>query len=390
MSKRFLQAPTIYLGNGEKITDGTLIIKEDGSVEAVAKNIEVPAEKVEHFEGALCPAFINTHCHLELSHLKNKVQEKTKLNGFIKELQAIRFAAEEDIQKALDAADLEMQKNGIVAVGDICNDSITFKRKAASPIFYHSLIELFAFDPQKADEVFQNGLELKAKARELNLSASIVPHAPYSVSDQLFEKISALADNRPLSIHNQETEAENSMFQNASGAMIELLSKFGLQKETYQASGKSSLQTYLKKLPQQSPLLLVHNTFTSAEDIQEAEKMHRNLYWCFCPLANSYIEDRLPNIPAFVKAGVRCTLGTDSLASNHHLSILEEMKCIHQEFPEIDLATLSKWACQNGADFLKLPQMGSFEKGKNPGVNLLKNLDSEGKLSRETEVEKIC
>jgi cytosine/adenosine deaminase-related metal-dependent hydrolase len=249
---------------------------------------------------------------------------------------------------------------------------------------------LFAFDPKQADAVFQKGLELKAKAKELNLSASIVPHAPYSVSDPLFEKIAELASNSPLSIHNQETEAENSMFQHGSGAMIEMLSKFGLDKELYQASGKSSLQTYLEKLPQQSPLLLVHNTFTSAEDIQHAEEVHQNLYWCFCPLANSYIEDRLPNVPAFVQANVCCTVGTDSLASNHHLSILEEMKYIQQSFPEIDLATLSKWACQNGADFLGLPQMGSFEKGKKPGVNWLKNLDSEGNLSRETEVQKIC
>ncbi|MEX2380240.1 MAG: amidohydrolase family protein, partial [Vicingaceae bacterium] len=351
MSKRFLQAPTIYLGNGEKITDGTLIIKEDGSIEAVGKNIEVPAEKVQHFDGALCPGFINTHCHLELSHLKNKVREKTKLNGFIKELQSIRFAAEEEIKKALDAADLEMQENGIVAVGDICNDAVTFKRKASSSIFYHSLIELFAFDPKQADAIFQKGLELKAKAKELKISASIVPHAPYSVSDPLFEKIAELASNSALSIHNQETEAENSMFQHGSGAMIEMLSKFGLVKELYQASGKSSLQTYLEKLPQKTPLLLVHNTFTSADDIQHAEEMHKNLYWCFCPLANSYIEDRLPNVPVFVQANVRCTLGTDSLASNHHLSILEEMKCIQQSFPEIDLATLCKWACQNGADF---------------------------------------
>lgn len=388
MSKRFLQSPIIYLGNGEKITDSTLVIGEDGIIEALGQDIQVADEKVEYFEGALCPGFINTHCHLELSHLKNKVKEKTKLNGFIAELQSIRHAEEREIIEALNSADTQMQKNGIVAVGDICNDAISYNRKASSPIYYHSFIELFAFDPHKADSVFQKGLELRAKAKALKLSASIVPHAPYSVSDRLFEKIADQPNNMPLSIHNQETEAENKMFENGSGAMIEMLSNFGLDKATYQASGKSSIQTYLKRLPQQTPLLVVHNTFTSAEDIQEAEKTHQHLYWCFCPLANQYIEGRLPHIDEFVKAGVRCTLGTDSLASNHQLSILEEMKCIQKAYPKVELKLLIQWACQNGADFLGLPQLGSFEKGKKPGINWIKNLTNGG-LSKETEIVPI-
>lgn len=389
MSKRYLKAPIIFTGKGEKLNDATLVLNNNDTVEEVGENVTVPEDRLEYFEGALCPGFINTHCHLELSHLKGKVQEKTKLNGFIQELQSIRHAEEKEIVDALNEADLQMQKNGIVAVGDICNDAVSFQRKASSPIHYHSFIELFAFDPQRAETVFNKGLELKEKAKEAEIASSIVPHAPYSVSDLLLEKISSLAENKPLSIHNQETQAENSMFQKGEGAMIDLLSNFGLDKATYPFSGKSSLQSYLAKIPKNTPLLLVHNTFTSAEDIEFAEKAHQNLYWCFCPLANNYIEGRLPDIPAFVKANVRCTIGTDSLASNHQLSILEEMKCIQQAFPQIELNTLIKWACQNGADFLGLPQMGCFEKGKNPGVNWIKNLNENDELTQDSEVERV-
>src|SRR5690554_6123463 len=129
MNKRYLKAPIIFLGDGKRLEESILVIDENGFVENISQNIEVPADQViEYFDGALCPGFINTHCHLELSHLEGKIQEKTKLNGFIKELQAIRKAEEdEEVIKALNEADSQMQKNGIVAVADICNDSVSFQ-----------------------------------------------------------------------------------------------------------------------------------------------------------------------------------------------------------------------------------------------------------------------
>ena len=63
------------------------------------------------------------------------------------------------------------------------------------------------------------------------------------------------------------------------------------------------------------------------------------------------------------------TLGTDSLASNHTLSIWEEVQTILKN-TDLDLNTLLTWACKNGAEFLQLKELGTFEKGKIPGVNL--------------------
>jgi cytosine/adenosine deaminase-related metal-dependent hydrolase len=67
-------------------------------------------------------------------------------------------------------------------------------------------------------------------------------------------------------------------------------------------------------------------------------------------------------------------LGTDSLASNHQLSILSEMKTIHEYFPSIGIATLLKWATSSGARALQVDALlGSFGKGKKPGVVLIDN-----------------
>jgi aminodeoxyfutalosine deaminase len=69
------------------------------------------------------------------------------------------------------------------------------------------------------------------------------------------------------------------------------------------------------------------------------------------------------------------TIGTDSLASNHQLSILEELKTLSNHFPEVPINELFKWATLNGAEFLGFDQLGSFAKGKNPGVVLIENVN---------------
>ncbi len=388
MSKRYLKAKYIHIGNGTVLKDAGLVVNQNGIIEEIGEKLSIPKEKVEHFEGILCPGFINTHCHLELSHLKGKVQEHTQLNGFIQELQSIRMADKNTIEAAFYAADKEMQNEGIVAVGDICNDPFTFKCKKESPIFYHSFIELFAYDPAKAQSFFDKGWNIKKQANRIKISASIVPHAPYSVSNMLFKMITAIEGQEPISIHNQETASENELFQKGGGKMAEMLLQFGNKKENLHVSGRNSLPTYISNLPSDKPLLLVHNTFTTKEDVEFAEKAHSNLFWCFCPNANLYIENKLPNIPMFIKSGVRITLGTDSLASNYQLSILEEMKSIQKAYPSIPTSTLIQWGTKSGAEFLGLKDFGELKVNTNPGIVFINAIEN-GKFSEKSKARRI-
>jgi cytosine/adenosine deaminase-related metal-dependent hydrolase len=134
-----------------------------------------------------------------------------------------------------------------------------------------------------------------------------------------------------------------------------------------------SIAEYFKR---DQKLLLVHNTVSEQEDIDFAKTYFNQLFWCFCPNANLYIEKRLPKIDLFRKNRCKITLGTDSLASNHQLSILEEIKTIQYHFPQIPLTELIGWGTINGAEFLGMEQkLGSFVKGKSPGVVLIENAD---------------
>ena len=126
-------------------------------------------------------------------------------------------------------------------------------------------------------------------------------------------------------------------------------------------------------MSKQSKIILVHNTFTSKKDVKWTKENNYDTYWCTCPKANLYIENSLPDYSIF-DTDTLC-VGTDSLASNNSLSILEELKVL-KENSDFDLNTLLKIACKNGAEALGFENLGTFEKGKIPGLNLINNLDS--------------
>lgn len=388
---RYLSANTIYPINSEPINNGIISITNSGEILDIFLNDgHIPSSQIEYFQGVLCPGFINTHCHLELSHLKNEIKEHTQIDGFVKELQTKRGASEKTILEAIKKADQEMMKNGIVAVGDISNGNSTFKTKEKSAIYYHTFLEVFGFNPAQALDVYNRAKGLESELKQLNLKCSIVPHSPYSVSDELFTLIRETHDSKnPMCIHNQENKDENIFYQSGEGRLAQMLKGFGLSLDHWKTNHSSSLQGYVKKLPSNSKTLFVHNTFTSLEDLDFTLNSIPNPYWCFCPNANQYIENTLPNIPLFAEKETKCTIGTDSLASNYSLSILDELKAISAAFPKIKLNTLLKWATLNGAEFLGLDsQLGSFEKGKTPGINWLKEVEN-GLIGSETTIVKV-
>jgi imidazolonepropionase-like amidohydrolase len=82
----------------------------------------------------------------------------------------------------------------------------------------------------------------------------------------------------------------------------------------------------------------------------------------------------MPPVQMLLDHGVELTLGTDSYSSNWQLSIAAEIKTIKERLPEIPLEQILKWATINGATALgRSNELGSFEKGKIPGIVLLNN-----------------
>ena len=370
-----ISADYIFPGNSSPIKNGVLIIDANKTIVDLLdpQKEKINWDEVEIHKGIICPGFVNTHCHLELSYLKNQIQEKTQLHGFIKEIITKRNEfTEEQRNQAMIAAEQEMKNNGIVAVGDISNGNSTFKLKEKGNLLYHTFIEVFGSDPKIANEAFKNGEALYQEYFDKE-RISITPHATYSVSDPLTLLINkhCVANKSLVIIHNQETESENEFHKKGSGHLFEFLEM--TKKGTFIPTGENALASFLKKYEDLNHTLLVHNTFTDQLDIDWAKKYNNDIYWAFCPNANLYIENKLPNFQLFINE--KCTIGTDSYASNWSLSILDELKTISKSNPTISLEILIKWATYNGAEFLKFNQLGSFENGKTPGINLIENVN---------------
>ncbi len=334
-------------------------------------------DNIQKLNGILTPGFINCHCHLELSHLRGLIPEKTGLVDFVFAVVTQRHFPEEEILAAITAAESEMIQNGIVAAGDISNNLLTINQKLKHNMHYYNFVEASGWSPDIAAQRFARSKEY-FDAYSKYFPTSIVPHAPYSVSDSLWNLIKPYYKNKVGSIHNQETVFEDELFLENSGDFIRMYQMMKLENSFYKPSGKSSLQTYFNKLIDAAHVLLVHNTFTKEQDVEFVEKARPNhsVSFCLCINANQYIEQSIPPIEMLRKHRCNIVLGTDSLASNSSLSILDEMKTIQKRFPSIAIEELLTWATHNGAKALQMnDKLGSFEKGKQPGVVLLQNLD---------------
>jgi cytosine/adenosine deaminase-related metal-dependent hydrolase len=375
----------------DPIKNGVITIDDAGKIISVTDQNAppLPGVPVEHLNGVICPGFINTHCHLELSHLRDKIPLHKGLVNFIIDVQKFRDTDKSKVLAAAAEADEEMFNNGIVAVGDISNSNATIAVKKASKLYYHSFVETFSFLPAHANRVFDNTLALANEFKPL--PCSVTPHAPYSVSKELFKLIRNYSDtgNNLISIHNQECEDENKFYRYKQGGFNDLYAHFGIDISYFKPQARNSLQSIVPLLTNKQKVLLVHNTCTNLKDIYFIKRFDRKINWCFCPNANLYIENKVPKIELFIGQGFNITLGTDSLASNGKLCILSEMLTIQQKFPTISTAQLMQWGTLNGAAFLGIDDdKGTLEPGKTPGLNLLTGLDGL-KLTAETVVKRL-
>ena len=361
--------------------DKVLVTKEDGTIESVITAAEA-GEEVIQLEGTLTPGLINCHCHLELSHLKEVIPPHTGLIEFLCSVVTKRGFDPAVIQEKIVAAEKEMWENGIVAVGDIGNTADTAPVKSKSLIHWQNFVEVLSFTDEKAAENldhFTTQKQLLETAMQQNPVASrttLVPHAPYSISPRSFQLINELTAGQVISIHNQEHPAENDLYRHGGGDYLRLFKIFGIDQSPFPITGHTSLRSVLPYFNQGQTILLIHNTCITEQDIswatQYAAENGLRLVYCLCINANLYIENKVPPIDLLQKHNCEIVLGTDSYSSNWQLSIAKEMASIQQHFPHVPEEKILQWATLTGARALQWDQqLGSFEKGKKPGLTLV-------------------
>jgi len=383
-------ADYVYPISAAPIKNGVVTFDDDGTIISVTDpadpDVVAPARvdnpsrtqsgaPPERVDGVLIPGFVNAHCHLELSHLAGKSATGKTLLPFLVDVVTMRDVPQDQIDAAIAEQDRLMWEAGIQAVGDICNKADTAVVKEASPIHYYNFVEMFDFlQAERAQASFEMYHEAYRAQPE---PKSAVPHAPYTVSDPLYQKINGLNGSREtVSIHNQETVAEDELFQTGGGDFRGFFEGFGASLDGFTAPGTPSLFHALQHMDPHKRTLFVHNTLTTREGILAAQAWgEKGIYWATCPNANLYIENRLPRYGRFLEAGAKVCIGTDSLTSNWQLSVLEELRTISKYQSYVPFGELLRWATLNGAEALQFDdKLGSLEVGKRPGLLLLSGL----------------
>jgi len=366
---RKFSAHRIYPVSGPPISYGIIETTDDGTILNIRNTGGQPIEEagLEFYPGIIIPGLVNAHCHLEYSHVAGLIPQHTGIAGFVSAISKIRTSDPEKIREAANYADRKMYQEGVSGAGDISNTGITLSTKQNSRLQYHTFVEVFGLDKANAAIRFEQALQLAKAFSDAGLPHSISPHAPYSVGVDLWELLSR--ENRltrRISIHHDESPDERGLLERRTGTMVEDFRQAGFDLTLIPDEAPDIFKLLGKYLPD-SDWILVHNTIT--DPLPAPGSLKSGVFWVLCPRSNLYIENLLPDIEGFAASGLTVCLGTDSLASNLNLSVLDEMKTIVEAAPGIAFDTVLRWATLNGARALGMEKnLGTIEKGKNPGL----------------------
>jgi len=152
MMYRKFTADALFTGY-EFLTGGEVLVTDEyGKIIEIVSGSGI--SDADHFNGTLSPGFINAHCHLELSWMKDLIPRKTGMIDFLIGVMKMPRLPANEINSAIADAEQQMLNSGIIAVGDICNTSLTVPRKKDGNIFYHNFIEAMGFVDSFADQRF--------------------------------------------------------------------------------------------------------------------------------------------------------------------------------------------------------------------------------------------
>lgn len=360
-------ASHLLFDRGEAIPRPVVTVDDTGLIVSVGQWERLDGDaSTEFYAGALCAGFVNAHCHLELSYLRGAIARGTGFAGFARAIGAVRGGfAMEDRLRALEAADARMWHEGVQAVADIVNGETSFAAKARSAVRYRSFAEVF-------------GLNASTEAVRPLLQypdTTLTPHSTYSIQDTAFSEVVSDAANDPLSIHFMESDDEAALFR-GEGSLAAWYGRMGWRCDFL--SHGSPARRVADMVPRGRRVLLVHGCRVGeAEYDLVSDRLGQTLWWVLCPRSNDYISGLRPPVELLRQRGARICVGTDSLASNECLSMVEELKLLGG----VPLEEAVAWATVNGAQALGLDGgIGSIEAGKRPGLVLIENLsyDSAG------------
>ncbi|NUM79711.1 amidohydrolase family protein, partial [bacterium] len=273
----------------------------------------------------------------------------------------------------------DLEKTGAVAVGDIANHSETslaaLKQSSLYALIYN---EVTGFSPAIARQRFGEFARKVIQPANPKIRQSLAPHAPYSVSADLFRLAGDFIKIHRLhsTVHLAESLDEIEFLRHGTGKIKTMIEKIGKWDATWPVPDATPVG-YLDWLGfLHERLLAVHAVHVSDADIQILRQ--KNVSVCTCPRSNRKINvgGKAP-VGKMIAAGINVCIGTDSLASNDDLNLWNEMRFLQSVHPETGADMILKMATINGARALGLDdKIGSIETGKNSALIVVTSSES--------------
>ena len=355
------------------ISNGVVVVDGD-RIAYVGAGLEAPTgTDIDLGDALLMPGLVNAHTHLELTAMRGFLEGLDFRNWILRLTTAKREVFSREM--LLDAARygiVEGLRHGITTYADTCDSGVAFDAMREMGVRGVMYQEVFGPDPAQCAGAMT---ELRAKIARLRpLETSLVrvgvsPHAPYTVSDPLFAAVAKYArdESVPIAIHIAESEPEYNLVVNAGGSFADGLRARGIPVNP-RARSPIALLASLDVLAAHP--VLIHCVRVDADDIALIAGARCSV--AHCPASNAKLGHGIAPVKALLAAGVSVGLGSDSVASNNRMDILEEARLAslfqrvgHGRYDELDAACALRLATVGGAEALGIrEEVGSLEVGK--------------------------
>ncbi len=262
---------------------------------------------------------------------------------------------------------------GTTLIGDICTKIAAMGAGSRTNLRRVFFQEILAWTTGQADEIIKGlNSSLRKASRYPLLEYGISPHAPYTVSPTLYRRTAQFARVHGciLATHVAETRAEIQFLQTGKGELGEFLSAVGSLPAGWRPPKLAPIP-YLDSLGVLGPnCLLIHCNYLDRESIARIASAGASVV--YCPRSHEFFGHDHHPVRELIDFGINVALGTDSLASNNSLSMLDEMRFLYRKRKDISPQEILRAATVNGAQALKYgSRLGRLKPGYQADMTVL-------------------
>lgn len=384
-----LSAKWILPVGAPPIEDGVIGLQER-IISSLGPRMDFSDVEVENLgDVIIMPGLINAHTHLELGHLQGAVGPPSDVVGWLLRLMACQRDLSADQLRERTAAAVRSGvraslKAGVTTVGDISRwCEVTRPLLQAGPLRTVSFGEVIGIGKHRhrVEERLQRAADCKHDSEFL--STALSPHAPYSIDGAGIERVVAHARRHDMRtcIHLAESVEEVQFLQTGQGRFREMLEQLGVWDDAITIA-KTTPVRWVHELGALGPeCLIAHGNYIDDEEIDLLCATGTSV--AYCPRTHSAFGHARYPLLELLGAGVNVCVGTDSLASNPSLSVLEELVHVRRQHPELPVDAVLAMGTLCAARALGLANLvGSLEPAKQADLAVFR---STGDLNQQPQ-----